>query len=191
MVSAEPSETNEGSKVPAWPGGQVPSQIDTELVRFVWRALRRLGVPEPGLDDATQEVFMVAVRRQADFLGRSSVKTWLFGIALNIAQRARSALKRERSEALPDALVDVSGSSQEEALARREAVETLYRILDELDHEKRVVFVMAELEQMSAPVIAELTDTPQGTVYTRLRAARREFDAALRRHRARDEWRDP
>ena len=55
---------------------------------FVWRSLRRLGVPASGLDDATQEVFLVAFRRASAFEGRSTFKTWLFGIAWNVARRA-------------------------------------------------------------------------------------------------------
>ncbi len=163
-----------------------PRAIDGRLVEFVWRTLRRLGVPWCDLEDATQEVFVIAVRKLGEFEGRSSLKTWLFGIAHHVAQRASGAAGRGRCEEFSDAVVDLSGVSQEQALARREAVRTLYAILDELDHEQRVVFVRAELEQLSAPEIAQITGAALGTVYSRLRAARREFDLALKRHRARE-----
>jgi RNA polymerase sigma-70 factor (ECF subfamily) len=154
---------------------------------FVWRSLRRLGVPLSVLDDAAQEVFLVALRRHAEFEGRSALKTWLFGIAWNIARSlARSPVRRE--EALPDAVAsDELGPA--EAAARSEAIRALYELLDELESERRAVFVMAELEELSAPEIAEITGTPINTVYSRLRAARVDFDAALRRRRARDDWR--
>jgi RNA polymerase sigma-70 factor (ECF subfamily) len=160
--------------------------IDERLVRFVWKTLRRLGVPVRGLEDATQEVFLIALRKLGEFEGRSSLRTWLFGIALHVAQRSVGAARRDRSEPLPDALVDVAGLSQEQAVARREAVETLYAALDQLDHEQRVVFVLAELEELTAPEIAQITGAALGTVYSRLRAARRTFDRALRWHGARD-----
>ena len=156
---------------------------------FVWRSLRRLGVPASGLDDAAQEVFLVAFRRAADFEGRSTLKTWLFGIALNVARRAaRGAARRE--ESLSDA-DPPAGSNQEESASRAEAVRTLYAILDRLEPEKRAVFVLSELEEMTAPEIAEIAGVPLNTVYSRLRAARADFDAALKRRRARDEWRRP
>jgi RNA polymerase sigma-70 factor (ECF subfamily) len=154
---------------------------------FVWRSLRRLGVASSALDDAAQEVFLVAFRRARDFEGRSTVKTWLFGIAWNVARRAaRAPSRREEplSEHVPSAVTD-----QEESASRAEAVRALYELLDELDAEKRDVFVMSELEEMPAPEIAEIAGIPLNTVYSRLRAARGEFDAALKRRRARDGWR--
>lgn len=155
---------------------------------FVWRSLRRLGVPASGLDDAAQEVFFVAFRRASAFEGRSTFKTWLFGIAWNVARRAARGPAR-REEPLAD--VVAGDANQEEAASRAQAVRTLYEILDGLEPEKRAVFVMAELEEMSAPEIAEIAGVPLNTVYSRLRAARADFDAALRRRRARDEWRRP
>jgi RNA polymerase sigma-70 factor, ECF subfamily len=155
---------------------------------FVWRSLRRLGVPLHALDDAAQEVFLVALRRHDEFEGRSAIKTWLFGIAWNVARSlARSPSRRE--EALPDGVADAQELGPQEAASRSEAIRMLYALLDELESERRAVFVMSELEEMSAPEIAEITGTPLNTVYSRLRAARSDFDAALKRRRARDDWR--
>ena len=53
---------------------------------FVWRSLRRLGVPAPSLEDAVQDLFIVVCRRLPEFEGRSSLKTWLFSIAIRIAK---------------------------------------------------------------------------------------------------------
>src|SRR5262245_54234162 len=66
-----------------------------EHFAFVWRSLRRLGVPAPHLDDAAQDVFIVALRRSHEFRGSSSYRTWLFGIASNVAREQRR--KGERS----------------------------------------------------------------------------------------------
>jgi RNA polymerase sigma factor (sigma-70 family) len=75
-------------------------------------------------------------------------------------------------------------STPHDELAKRQAVEVLYRLLDQLEPAKRTVFVMADLEQMSAPEIASVLDVPLNTVYSRLRVARQEFDENLRRHKA-------
>ena len=155
---------------------------------FVWRSLRRLGVAPSALDDATQEVFLVVHRRLSEFAGQSSLKTWLFGIVLHVAQRtARSAARRRTTELPEHELADSGGSPQDEA-QRREAVRLLYALLEQLDTDKRAVFVMAELEQMTAPEMAEVLGAPLNTVYSRLRAARREFESALKRLQARASW---
>ena len=164
----------------------VGPDIAESHVAFVWRSLRRLGVPDHSLDDATQEVFVAAMRNRVSFEGRSSFKTWLYGISVNVALRVFSTARRHRSEPLSDTLADNSEPCQEQLLDRREAVRTLYSLLEALTEERRVVFVMAELEQMTAPEIAEVIAAPLGTVYSRLRAARSDFDSALKRHRARE-----
>jgi RNA polymerase sigma-70 factor (ECF subfamily) len=158
---------------------------------FVWRSLRRLGVRESALDDAHQEVFLVAYRRLGEFAGRSSLKTWLFGIALNVVRHHRRSLERERAhEPLPEAMHDSSERGPLESAAKAEAAAMLQAFLAQLDADKRAVFILAELEQMTVVEVAEATHTNLRTVYSRLRAARAEFEQAVARHRARDEWRN-
>lgn len=153
---------------------------------FVWRSLRHLGVPDALLDDATHEVFLVALRKLELFENRSSVKTWLFGIALRLARNLGRA-KQRKFDTLSDELEDRENQGPHELASRSEATATLHRLLSELSVEQRAVFVMIELEQMSAVEVARATGVPLNTVYSRLRLARRDFDAALRRHRALEE----
>jgi len=63
---------------------------------FVWRNLRRLGIPENMVEDVLQDVFMVVHRRLPEFAGRSSLKTWLFGIVLRVVKTHRRSQKRRR-----------------------------------------------------------------------------------------------
>jgi RNA polymerase sigma-70 factor (ECF subfamily) len=63
--------------------------------------------------------------------------------------------------------------------------------LAQLDIDKRTVFVLAELEQLSVPEIAEALGINLNTIYSRQRAARAQFDAALRRHRERRGGKEP
>ena len=158
---------------------------------FVWRSLRRLGVPEDSVDDLTQEVFLIAFRRQDCFEHRSSFQTWLYGIAFNVTRQFTRRAKRFPSEPVSESLLDATTRSPQEDLARNEAVATLYQVLDSIEPERRAVFVMAELEQMGAAEIAELTGAPINTVYSRLRLARRDFEGALKRQRAREGRRQP
>lgn len=161
-----------------------------EHFAFVWRSAKRLGVREASLDDVVQEVFVIVHRRLGDFEGRSSLKTWLFGIALRVARDARRSHQRKSPEGTidPDALKSNELGPSESA-EKAEAVRLLHAILDELDDERREIFVMAELELLTMPEIAETLGINVNTAYARLRAARQSFEVALGRHRARDEWR--
>jgi RNA polymerase sigma-70 factor (ECF subfamily) len=157
---------------------------------FVWRSAKRLGMRDASLDDAVQEVFVVVHRRLAEFEGRSSLRTWLFGITLRIVRdHRRSARRRDPGcEVDPDTL-RATGNGPAETAERAEAVRLLHALLDELDDERREVFVMSELEQMVMPEIADALGINVNTAYARLRAARQDFEQALTRHRARDTWR--
>jgi RNA polymerase sigma-70 factor (ECF subfamily) len=156
---------------------------------FVFRTLRRLGVSESAAEDVAQEVFVVVHRSLADFEGRSSLRTWLFGIARNLAYRHRRALGRRasalggREDSLDD-LSDDRSRSAHEAAERSEAARTLDALLDTLDDDKREVFVLVELEEMSMPEVADALSINVNTAYTRLRSARRQFEESLARHRA-------
>ncbi|MFO7562801.1 MAG: sigma-70 family RNA polymerase sigma factor [Enhygromyxa sp.] len=157
------------------------SAIYREHFEFVWRSLRRLGAPEHALDDATQDVFLVAARRLDDFEGRSSVRTWLFGIAMRVVRTQRRSSWRHRRKV--EALAAVSGDSPPgDPMAQRDAQRLLLSLLDQLDDDKRAVYVLAELEGMTAVEIAEGLGAKVNTIYTRLRAARQQLRAAAAKH---------
>jgi RNA polymerase sigma-70 factor (ECF subfamily) len=171
------------------------AEIYDQHFPFVWRSALRLGVPRAGVDDIVQEIFIVAHQRLADFEARSSIKTWLFGIVVNVVRNHRRALLAKQPHALraevredPELLVDPAGGPHER-VARAEAARLVERLLDALDDDKREVFVLAELEQMSAPEIATALGVPLNTVYSRLRLARQAFASAAARHRIREERR--
>jgi RNA polymerase sigma-70 factor (ECF subfamily) len=161
-------------------------------VDFAWRSLARLGVRPEALEDATQELFLVVHRRLGEFEGRSALTTWLFAIALRVARRHLRDQVRHPSSAHDVAATEPDpGRSPQESAQRSEALRLLYALLDELTPEQREVFVMAELEELTAPEIAELACVPVNTVYSRLRSARGAFEQALRRARLLDDWRKP
>jgi RNA polymerase sigma-70 factor (ECF subfamily) len=154
---------------------------------FVWRTVRRLGVPERSLDDAVQDVFIVVHRRLPDFEGRSSIKSWVFAIARRVARDHRRRIgRKERGHSLPEGLADGRADSPMESAAKAEAIEVLHQFLASLDDDKREAFVLAELEQMTVPEIAEAVSANVNTVYSRLRVARGAFEQAVARHRARE-----
>ncbi len=167
------------------------AEVYEEQFAFVWRNAKHLGVPDSHIDDVTQEAFVIVHAKLSSFEGRSSLKTWLFGILANVVRSHRRGLRarsRAESSADPEDVADPAAGPHERA-ARAEAAHVADRLLDALDDDKRAVFVLAELEQMSAPDIASALEVPLNTVYSRLRLAREAFAAAAARHRARDEWR--
>src|SRR5262245_51296526 len=168
---------------PATPPPGDPLDFDAvyrEHFAFVWRTLRRFGVEPPSLDDAVQDVFLVVHRRLRDFAGRSTVRTWLCGIALRVAHDHRRTVRRKGGlEVLSESVADDRGYGPFEGAALAEAARLVDRLLETLDEGARAVFVLTELEQMTSPEVAEALSIPLGTVYSRLRAARIAFERAL------------
>ncbi len=145
----------------------------------IWRFLERLGVPLRFVDDATQDTFIIAHRQLAAFRGASSPKTWLHGIALRVAKDYRRRETRKGAwEPLTSSLPD-GNRSPHDAAADRQALELVLRLLEQLDEQQRAVFVAVEFQGLTAPEVAELTETNVNTVSTRLRAARLRFNALV------------
>jgi RNA polymerase sigma-70 factor (ECF subfamily) len=174
-------------------GDAVFSRLYDEHVDFVWRSARRLGVTEDAADDVVQQVFVVVHRRLSEFEGRASIKTWLFAVLLRVVQDHRRSLRRKSPHLVgeptdPDAIPDSARASDPyEALSRVEASRLINRLLECLDEERRVVFVMAELEQLTPAESAEALGVDVKVVYARLRAARADFEQAATRLRKRVE----
>lgn len=144
---------------------------------FVWKSVRRLGVPDAEVDDVVQDVFLVVHRRLADFESRSKMTTWLFAIAVHVVcDHRRSRLAAQRREA--EVAVPRAPTEPDRKYARKQAADLLDDILGGLDDDKRTVLVMADVVHMTAPEIAEALDIPLNTVYSRLRTARKIFEQA-------------
>jgi RNA polymerase sigma-70 factor, ECF subfamily len=163
-------------------------------VEFVFRNAQRLGVADGALDDVVQQVFLVVHRRLAEVAGDAPIKAWVFGILAHVVRDYRRALRRKSPHSAlpsidPATLAEPAGRGPFDALARSEALEVVASLLQELSDEKREIFVLSELEQLTAQEISELIGVNASTVYSRLRAARQDFERAVERSRLRDTWR--
>lgn len=141
--------------------------------RFIWRLLRRLGVAQDQVDDATQQVFLIAAERLEDIQERRE-RSFAFGTALRLAQSLRRRAKRETVSDTCDEQA-CSLPAPDELTEQRRNRELLGRVLDRMPLELRSVFILYELEALSSPEIAELAEIPVGTVASRLRRARAQF----------------
>jgi RNA polymerase sigma-70 factor (ECF subfamily) len=162
-------------------------EVYDSQVRFVWRALLRLGVHECDLSDAVQDVFVVVHRKLPEFEGRSKMTTWLFGICIRVASDRRRSAHARRELLASDVLSSIAADQDVGAfLDRRRARELLDGILERMPEDQRIVFTLFELEGLTGDEIAELLDVPVGTVRSRLRLAREAFREAVARLRLRE-----
>jgi RNA polymerase sigma-70 factor (ECF subfamily) len=170
------------------PAGEAPPRTDSERFRrvfdehfpFVWRSLRRLGVAEASLADASQRVFW-ALSRRLDEVTDERTRGFLFGTARRVAADFRRLGRRIVPSDEHDRLADVAAPTTEELVDQKRAREMLDELLDALDDDVREVLVLQEGEGMSLSEIAELLDIPLGTAASRLRRAREEFRRLLKR----------
>ena len=151
--------------------------------QYVWRCVRSLGVTQGSVDDAVQEVFLVVQRKLELFDGACELRTWLYAIVVRIVRRYRAeaarAAQRQSASAHSDAdALDASADLRRE-VETNEQLALASRALNQLDDIKREVFVFACVEGMSAPEIAAVTGAPLNTVYSRIRAAKQQFEQAV------------
>jgi len=160
-------------------------------VDYLWRAARGMGVSPSQVDDVLQDLFVVVHRRLPEFEGRASMKTWLTRILVRVVSEHRRRFRRKESghdELVEDAL-DTQQPTPEGEVARNQALALLSQILASMDEDQRIVFVLAEIEQVGVPEIAASLEVNVNTVYSRLRLARKDYEKHLARIRAKDDWR--
>jgi RNA polymerase sigma-70 factor (ECF subfamily) len=154
---------------------------------FVWRNASRLGIPASAVEDVMQEVFLVVHRRLPEFEERTSARAWLSAILIRVVRAHRRTRRTKDAAGVhppiePDAITDTRTPSPHESAEHGEAVRELYAVLASMNKERREVFVLSELEELTAPEIAHALELNVNTVYFRLRTARKEFERiALRR----------
>jgi RNA polymerase sigma-70 factor (ECF subfamily) len=150
-------------------------RVVDDNIDFVARILRTAGTAEADIDDDVQRVFIVLCNRLGD-VQIGSEKSFLLRTALHIAARSRRTTTRRR-EVLTDRVPEIVDpfASPEELASRRQVRKTVDQILSRMDEDLRIVFLLYEVEQMTAAEIGTLLEIPNGTVASRLRRARADF----------------
>lgn len=128
---------------------------------LVHRMLRVYGVDESLLDDAAQDVFIVVHRRWDDYDGRTAFRSWLIGIIRRVASGYRRAGRRLRGR-LEQLGPPPSPAGIEARFAHREELERVDSFIQQLGTRHREVFVLAEVEGLTAPEIAETRPRSSG-----------------------------
>ncbi|HEY2408244.1 MAG TPA: sigma-70 family RNA polymerase sigma factor [Polyangiaceae bacterium] len=144
--------------------------------------LRKLGVRESELEDATQEVFLQLFRYLPRFRREAELSTWLYRLCITQARHARrrARVNEALSRILPflptPNLVSTPSLPEHVARARIE------QALAQLSEGERTVFVLYEMEGVSGKEIAQITEIPEASVWRRLHYARKRVRVALGDH---------
>lgn len=171
-------------------GADFPSLYRSEF-GYAWKTLLRLGVARRDLEDLTQDLFVIVYRHLADYDPQRPLRPWLFGIAVRVAADFRRRAHNVREVVGQVAAEPTDGAPPpDERLADAEARTLLMAALDGLDLERRAVFVMHELDEVPVPEIAAALAIPLNTAYSRLRLARADVVASIKRLQARGGWND-
>lgn len=155
-------------------------------LRFVWRLVRRLGISPTDADDVTQRVFSIAVQR-IESIQPGSERAYLYSTAVRLAFKLRAANNRHRDASMVEAFASMQDPTPtpDALLDQQRARQVLDQILDGIDIDLRTVLILFELESMTLSEVAGTLGIPRGTAASRLRRAREDFDAAVKRLEAR------
>lgn len=151
------------------------STVYKENFRFVWNCLRRFGVASADLEDATHDVFVVVFRRGGES-EPSNGRGWLFGVVRRVAANYRRGVGRRARRLAAVRDVQPRATRPERDLERTDAARIVGRFLEGLAEPQRDVFVLMELQQMTAREVGDVLDLNPNTASARLRAARKAFD---------------
>lgn len=141
------------------------------------------GASDEDVEDLTQEVFLTAHRALPRFRGESKVETWLYGIASRVVLTNLRSWRRHRrlKRALEAEPTQAVGPDIERSAVHRQELWRVWRCLMGIKPDKRIVYLMYEVEGMSGKEIADALRIKEATVRTRLFHARRELAEALKR----------
>lgn len=172
----------EGLARPETPG-QVSAHLQrlvAEYLDFVWRSLRRLGVAEADCDDGCQRVWVILARKLGS-IEADKTRSYVFSVVVRVASEMRRASGRRQHQyvALDELELEPAGVDTEVLLEQKRHRELLDQVLAGLSWDLRTVFVMFELEGASSPEIADALGLRRGTVASRLRLARAEFQRGV------------
>jgi len=146
---------------------------------YVFRTLRRLGTAPSEVDDLAQEVFLALRGCWSEYDPTRPLRPFLFGIAFRIA--SAYGRKRRREVAFGVVEVDDVGPGPDDALQSKQARALVVAALEGIPLPRRAVLVMHDIDDVPVSEVAKVLKIPLFTVYSRLRKARRELEAVIRR----------
>jgi RNA polymerase sigma-70 factor (ECF subfamily) len=152
--------------------------FDREL-SYLFQTLHRLGAGPREVEDLAQDVFVVLHKNWPTLDTSRPLRPYLFGVAFRVV----AAHRRRRFRDMPHALIDVEDGalSPEASLQAKESAALLLAALDHLPLRRRAVLIMHDLDSVPVADIARKLSISRFGTYARLRKARTELAAAVRR----------
>jgi RNA polymerase sigma-70 factor (ECF subfamily) len=141
----------------------------------------RLGGGRIDAEDAAHDAMLIVLTRLDRLEQPDRFGAWVYGIVRRVLKdhRNRAWVRRWTGREVPD--VQDPRRDQQESVAHRQLVARIHEVLSGLPDTQRQVLVLCDLEERTAPEVAELLGIPVGTVASRLRAARQRFERTARR----------
>jgi RNA polymerase sigma-70 factor (ECF subfamily) len=182
-ISGDITEMSDEALLAACGTGDAPA-LGALFDRFhvaVYRFAARLPMTdELARDDLVQATFLEIRRAAQSFRGTSSVKTWILGVAANVARHTLRAERRRRVhqarylERMTDApeLLDAQ-------VERRKLLARVAEALAELPRDQQIAFILCDLEQLPGVEVARVLEIPEGTLWRRLHTARKGMRTAI------------
>lgn len=160
-------------------------QLFDQHCDYVWNTLRRLGIARAELEDLTHDTFVAVFRQWRSYDASRPLRPWLFGFALRVASDHRRRA-RHRFEVVGDEVeVADHAPGAVELLVQKERAALAQRVMHSLELGRRAVFILHELDGVTLPEIATALEIPLGTATSRLRLARQDFAAGVKRLQSR------
>jgi RNA polymerase sigma-70 factor, ECF subfamily len=179
---------NESEDLGSLPAPVPPFQtVYATYFDFVWATTRRLGVDASAVDDVVQEIFIAIHGSLATLQRPEALKSWIYSVARRTVSNHHRAIRARggKGATVVDDDLESPQPTPFELTQKNSDLQLLADLLAELEEPKREVFALVELEEMTVPEVAEALEIPLNTAYSRLRAARLAFEAAVARHDAR------
>lgn len=182
-VSGDITEMSDEALLAACGTGDAPA-LGALFDRFhaaVYRFAARLPMTDDlARDDLVQATFLEIRRAAHSFRGTSSVKTWILGVAANVARHTLRAERRrrvhqarylERMTAAPE-LLDAQ-------VERKKLLARIAEALAALPRDQQIAFILCDLEQLPGVEVARVLEIPEGTLWRRLHTARKAMRATI------------
>ncbi|HEY3253924.1 MAG TPA: sigma-70 family RNA polymerase sigma factor [Polyangiaceae bacterium] len=154
---------------------------------FVWASARRLGVEASAIDDVVQDIFIAIHGRLHTVHRPEALRSWVYSVARRTVSNHHRAVRARagKNSTVVDDQLESHEPTPFDVTQKNSDLQLVANLLAELDESKRELLTLVEIEEMTVPEVADALEIPLNTAYSRLRAARLAFEAAVARHDAR------
>jgi RNA polymerase sigma-70 factor (ECF subfamily) len=182
-ISGDITEMSDEALVAACGTGDAPA-LGALFDRFhtaVYRFAARLPMTDDlARDDLVQATFLELRHAASAFRGTSSVKTWILGIAANVARHTLRGERRRRAHQAGFLERSVAAAEPvDEQVERRKLLARVAEALSDLPRDQQIAFILCDLEQLPGAEVARVLDIPEGTLWRRLHTARKAMRQAI------------